>query len=409
MEARAFVVASCVVAATAGASSAPSPAPRPAVVELLDRYATHDFEAPVTLAGVSAGDGAKIADELDATGSNWTTAQGPQLAAGRRLIAATFALDVVRVWASRPLDGRWRASQRLLAWGCAELRKNARPIEGERWWHLAAVGLFESRQDVPSLIGTALPAPIPNTAVVDGARGHLQHALARFPGEPRFRLAEVVAREIATFRVGYWTTTTDARPRDGVLPPMITAEYVAALTGAARPIASPQDRRTKYTIDNATKELASMAVLRDLPRRFEALFQTDVIAGEAHLRAGYSLLRLGENTLGLDHLQRAEAMVTDPVLRYLARVFIGSTYERLDRPADAVAAYRRALEVAPNARTAGLALTSALMRESRVADAFDLAERLLAEPTATDPFSRYRTGDFRLVFDCLEQLKRVLP
>lgn len=393
-----------------GVVPAAATAPRPPIVNLLDRYAAHDFDAVVTLAAATPKDAADIATELEAVGPGWTTARGARETPARRLIAATFALDVVRVWSVTLTDRRrWLAGRRLLAWGCGQLRRNPTPPDGERWWHLAAIGLFEAQQDVPSLVGDDAPAAYPgDPPSADGARGHVAHALARFPDEPRFRLAQIVATEISTWRAGL-TARDDGRARDGALPPQITDEYVAGLTDAAHPNAPPRDGYGRYRVRLAADELARIAILRGARSRYQTLFDVEPVAGEAHLRFAYSALRLGDGAGGLEHLGRAEALLTDPVLLYLTRLYAGSALERIEHPADAITAYRRALEGMPSARTASLALTSLLIRESRVPDAYDVADGLLSHPHATDPISRYRSGDYRFVFDDLEQLKRVLP
>src|SRR6476661_5944973 len=124
---------------------------KPSIVELLDRYANHDFEAPVSLAGLTEEDAGKVVQELELKGAAWASSRGSRETQGRRLIAATFALELARVWSPTAFDRRSRSNRRLLAWGCEQLRRNNVPLEGERWWHLAAIGMFEGRQDFTAL------------------------------------------------------------------------------------------------------------------------------------------------------------------------------------------------------------------------------------------------------------------
>src|SRR5262249_34157379 len=151
---------------------------------------------------------------------------------------------------------------------------------------------------------------------------------------------------------GTVTPAEEPRPRIGALPPEITSAYVARLADAARPVQGPRDRRFKPDIARATDELAMNAGLRRLPREVEALAGSEAIAAEAHLRSGYSSLRLGDREAGLAQVTRAESLATDPALLYVIRVYIGSANEALGRSDDAAAAYRRALDGMPFARTA---------------------------------------------------------
>jgi tetratricopeptide (TPR) repeat protein len=150
-------------------------------------------------------------------------------------------------------------------------------------------------------------------------------------------------------------------------------------------------------------------VIRTAHQLAGGLLGTEAIAGEAHLRFAYLSLLLGDRTGGLEHLVQAEVLLTDPVLLYAARVYGGSARERLNQPAEAIAAYRRALDGSPGARTAGLPLTSLLMRESRASEASAVAAQVLSNPRAVDPIVEYRRGDYRFVVSYLDQLKRVLP
>jgi hypothetical protein len=396
----------CLVVLTGAVTVPASQQSRPPVIELLDRYANHDFAAVVSLAGASTKDADEIANQLAKAGADWTSAKDARETPGRRLIAATFGLDLARVWSANRFDARWRTSRQLLAWGCAQLRRNTTPLEGERWWHLAAIGIFEGRQDIWSLVGSDLGRPPANWPAIDGVHGHIAHALERFPDEPRFQLARVMARELS--RNGEWMADSETRPRSGALPGELTDDYVAALSEAAKPPkrSQPINHMALYRVQ---QELAMVDQVREVRHQYEALLGVEPIAGEVHLRYAYSTLKLGDRNGGLEHLSHAAALLKDPVLLYTTYLFAGSARERVNQPLQAIAEYEHALAFAPGARSASLALTSLLMRQSRVQEAAAIAEQLLGRPGTVDPVGPFRLGDHRLVSDYLERLKRALP
>ena len=109
----ALVAGTAIAAILSG--SARAYGPRPSIVSLLDRYAAHDVDAPLALVDVDNKGAGAIVNELEQKGAAWTTARGPRDTAGRRLIAATFALDLTRAWTERFY--RRSEGQRLLVWG----------------------------------------------------------------------------------------------------------------------------------------------------------------------------------------------------------------------------------------------------------------------------------------------------
>lgn len=127
----------------------------------LDRYAASPTPAAAgreSLATVTAG--------LKRDGVAWIAAKGAGEANRRRLIAATFALDV----AAAQLVTAPRDVPTLVEWGCDQVRKRL-PSAEERQWHVAALALLEGLGD---------PAAV---------EAHLTHAAARAAAEPRVAYA----------------------------------------------------------------------------------------------------------------------------------------------------------------------------------------------------------------------------
>src|SRR6185295_2875271 len=99
----------------------------------------------------------------------------------------------------------WRLRWPFVAWSCELVRNDASHWSAERLWFLVSVAVTEEAGDWPDLTGAPTDTPyMPARRFFSAADqqefrlGHLSHAKAAFPGEPRFLLAEVIAREHAT-------------------------------------------------------------------------------------------------------------------------------------------------------------------------------------------------------------------
>lgn len=145
----------------------------PASSTWLDRYAASPSPAAAgreSLAAVTSG--------LKRDGVAWIAAKGAGDANRRRLVAATFALDVA---ASR-LVTEPRDVPPLVEWGCEQVRKRL-PSAEERQWHVAALALLEGLGD---------------PAAVDA---HLAHAATRAANEPRVAYARAWLADARTATV----------------------------------------------------------------------------------------------------------------------------------------------------------------------------------------------------------------
>ena len=210
----------------AGVLSAAPVASPPNVLDALDAYAKGHFDVIASfvesrpMITFEALD--NIAAELERIGPGWIDHQGSLSAPRRRLIAATFALDLARtIWSRRgsPFDTlSGLVPQRLMAWGCARLRDDPRPQDVERLWYFASLSTTDERPwrwpiwD-EFLLGAVWPRvqrtlPIAASTAGSAARsasdrrselptelaeGHLTHMLARFPDVPEFQFAKARA------------------------------------------------------------------------------------------------------------------------------------------------------------------------------------------------------------------------
>jgi tetratricopeptide (TPR) repeat protein len=134
--------------------------------------------------------------------------------------------------------------------------------------------------------------------------------------------------------------------------------------------------------------------LKDAQRDF-----TDAVANDpdlilARVRLGRVLWRLGQADASRQTLEAALPRAREPDHRYLAHLFLGRLHEDAQRRDEAVAAYRQAVLVYPQAQSAAVALAHALQLAGRA----DEARQALAEGVADlrrlrDPYSDYLAGN----------------
>jgi tetratricopeptide (TPR) repeat protein len=278
----------------------------------------------------------------------WVNADPPR-AEARRAAVAGFLLELT---AAR-LESDWGRLSDLIEWTCVQLRTQAAPAEFERAWHAASHALAGRARARLWLLGAyaRLPhqkptnAPPPEDQPVPAR--HLMHALERFPDDPRFQLSRVVA----------WTWGRDAEP---------TRNVRARDDDRPRPI-----RRAP--------QLEALVTL-------EPLTSVTEVAAEAFVRVGAIHFTVNDFAAALRAFERAQAIAAEPAMKYVAFLSAGRALEALERPADAIRAYQRALEIVPDAESATVALASLLfMRDEREA-AVPMIDRVFNRPpAATDP------------------------
>jgi tetratricopeptide (TPR) repeat protein len=335
-------------------------AERLSVTDLLDRYAAGEFEAVAAVLATPL-DFKDLLKQLTADGPAWTTAKGNEDRERRELAAATFALEAARAdewneWSRRqrqppimdyvpPDVFTWGPPPLLIEWGCQLFGRDRTPRPVERLWQLAALAVAERAEDADFLVGIG-GAPL---ATDKNEVFHLKHALARFPNEPRFRLAHGIALE--------WRTWPQVPRRPGTL--------------------------------SAQRSLAARTA-------FEALQNEEEIAAEVSLRLGVIHFRQRQLDEALKRFERVESSTRDPYVVYLARYFTAQVFEVRGREADAMRAYGRALATVPHAQSAALPFAALLFKADRRADAYAVVEGALgASPLPADPWRGYADADDR--------------
>jgi tetratricopeptide (TPR) repeat protein len=329
---------------------------QPSILQLLDRYAAGDHDGVRrAFEDLDSVDDARRT--LEREGRAWTARDDPAEAARRRLIAATFALEL----AEARMQDEWRRLRSLVEWGC-ELVRTGPPTEPERLWHLASVALAQGARDWEVLYSSPPPVRV-------AAYNHLSHARGRFREDIRLQFADAVVQAIRT------------------------ASGFPAHRGSGRPRWKPRAEA--------------------LRARFEAIdylqtFLADpIVGGEAALRTGLAWLGLERVDEALRHFEIASHS-DDEFSAYLAHVFAGQVQDRYGTPAEAAAQYRSALDVIPRAQSASLPLSTLLLADGRPDEAYDVVRLALEQPMPPDPWRVYGLGSYYHYPDYVRRLRQVL-
>lgn len=384
----------------AGASQRP-----PALSTWLSRYAGGDSEAAQAFAAQP--NRAQLARAFPDQARRWIEA-GAADAAKRRLTAATFVIDAVRHWAG---SADWQYARPLLVWGCAELTSSGVPTRAERIWHLAAIAVAQRADDWTLVMGRTREAGRPFKTVKDPLvneenQGHLSHALARFPNEPRLALASAVAAENMSWVVGAFGR--DRNLTGGLTFGDIDHLYLDQLRAGRLVAEDGSARRIPAAKLLARLHIARVDEVRRLRDRYLALTRLPDVAAEAHVRLALVATRFAQPDEALRHLEYAQELADEPYVLYLSYLVAATVHERQERDDEAIDAYRAALTVFPRARSATSLLAARLVGLGRQAEAAALADDFFAAGSgdlAGDPWSTYRLGDFRLLASYLGQLR----
>jgi hypothetical protein len=325
------------------------------VDELLERYASGDFESAVRDTSKSYG----LSDFYKAiraqTGATKWINTGlaplaePATQAKRKLIVATFVLEVLDTAAVGPA-GNWTVGQPpqiLLEYACGLLRESETPLPAERRWHMAAMALIESAGAGPAL------------------DKHLGHASQRFSDEPRFVLATAIASELRTW----------------------------------------PDRRGDDQLETDRDDAA------DRRKKYERAAAVPAVSAEAQLRWGVDEFRQNRTAAALTHFDEAlktpnGGAAPDSYVRYLAELFRGRTFDQRRNFADAVASYRAALAIVPRAQSAMIGLAAALVRVDQREEAARITNDMLGmAPSPADPWLFYGKADARFWPEWIKALR----
>jgi hypothetical protein len=380
------------IAGLIGPASAQAPR-EPEIQSWLDRYVAGDVAASSGLTRPT--DTRRAIASFERAADRWVGAM-PASEARRRLVASSFALDAARGWVGTT---EWREARDLLAWACDRLHDTQVALPAERWWHLAAIDLAESAADWSFLVGqgslSGSPPPARGSPLEDElSRGHLTHASARFPDEPRFQLARVVAADSRLWEVSGFGN--DPKTRSAILVGEIDADYLRRLARGEVLREDGQPRRDAETRSLAAGYLRSLGELPVVAAAYEKLAANPSLAAEATLRGAHVALRLGDRTGARQRLREVERLTTDPSLRYLGRLFLGVLLDRQQDEDGAIAAYRSALGAVPHAQSATALLAARLSAMGREAEAAEVVDAFFAGGTPpADPWLSYRAGDAR--------------
>jgi tetratricopeptide (TPR) repeat protein len=376
-----------------------SPVPQPrvpqpkSIYEFLDRYVNGDVEAAREFA-VTVTD--KQIRAIEDQAERWVDAN-KATAARRRLAAATFVLDVSREWHETT---KWPYAERLIAWACHEFSETPGPPQaGERLWYQASIALLSGAQDWMFLLGASKGRRSGRAGVDDEfARGHLSHALARFPNEPLFAFASAIAVESISWEVGAMKSDPNRR---GIIPGEIPPEPPRTNLDSDDSRLAAGDRPR-----GSQGYLTGVSEVRGVARQFARLAGEPPVAAEANLRAALVSYRMADPDRALGHLAETVKLTDDAYLVYLSRLIEGVIREKQERFDEAAKAYRAALDTVPRAQAATVMLTATLIRLGRMAEASAVSESFLAPgPPVIDPWRQYRLGEFRSWPALMERLR----
>ncbi len=424
------LLAACVLVMSATAA----PAAAPSLEELLARYDQGDFEAVVrALAALPSGPSAtpKRAEEIpvDSLFVEWLTVAPRWIAAGgaeatgrRQLVAASFALELARA----RTDSAWYLRYPFVAWACDLLRSSPSRTSGHRWWYLASIGVMQEADDWAHVAGgqwtqiralhfrRRTPKQFLGRADQEEAiDGHLSHAKASFPEEPRWLLVAAQFEESRTFLEEAMAT--------GISGHQTSPAELEAMAAALKGERVDRSNRSPNLLF-AKSALHRAGLVQSVAARYEALGVQAPLRGDAALHLGFLRIRFEDWDAALRYLADVPTLTTEPVAVAMSHHFAGWVYQQTNRRAEAIAAYRRALALAPRSRSTSILLAAQLAASGEVADAYQtLHEAHEARPAPAifppapssaqpplDLWPMYPRGDAALVPAYLTRLREAL-
>lgn len=345
----------------------------PNLDKVLDAYELH----PGSVAPVPPAQLSPILEGLKLLAPDWIGAAGEASAPRRRLAVATFVVEVLLGQSDSVLWRKTQPAQVLLEWACSLLRKEPPPSPrdiGEHLWFIATIALMERSGGSSASPGSPesnskASGAVPGTGAYGAAdttvsqmlQYHLEDAKLRVPDEPRWAIVQGLVEELRSW-----------------------PEWRDEVALSAQPIPAA----------------ATMVA-------YEQALGRPEVRQEALVRLGEFELRLGLTAKALDYFRQAGAP-TDPYVLYWLKVFEGDALERSNRPTEAIAGYRAALQVAPFAQTATVALGSALMTQHRAVEGATLVGDMLRMPARPDPWTIYTFPDWRYFPDALAKLRKAV-
>ena len=320
------------------------------LIGLLDTYAAGRHDEAITRAAALPDLGPLRLQFVQQT-QPWINAD-PAASAHRRAAVAGFVVEL----AAARLESDWGRLADLIEWTCAQIvRTGGPPTAFERSWHMATTALAGRARVRVWLLGpyARLPhqKPLKRVPQKDDPPSplHLMHAIERFPDDPHFQLARVIA----------WTWGRDAEP--------------------------VRNMRQEWR-DNVNRWAPSRPPQLDAITSFEPLLAVPSVAAEAHLRIGLIHFTVGDHAAALKSFEAAQPIATTPQLKYLSHFLAGRSLEALQRQDDAIAQYQRALDVVPDAESATIALASLQFLRNEAESSIALINKTFAKTSSTtDP------------------------
>ncbi len=265
----------------------------------------------------------------------------------RRAAVASFVVEL----AGARLESDWGRLSDLIEWTCAQvLRAGGPPTAFERSWHMATTALAGRARVRVWLLGpyARLPHQKPRVPQKNDPPSpmHLVHALERFPDDPQFQLARVVA----------WTWGRDEEPIRNVRP--------------------------EYRERMRTTRPAQLEAITAL----EPLLAVPAVAAEAWIRTGLVHVTVGDHVAALTAFETALPRAATTELNYLSHFLAARSLEMLNRHDEAIAEYTRALDIVPLAESATVALASLrFLRGEHDASVALIGKAFANTSTTTDP------------------------
>ena len=331
----------------------------------LDLYAEGQFDEGLTQIVTKSGFTVE-----DAT--RWINARGRVAQDRRKLVAATAALEYSTV--------RQFLIPRLMTWARTLVVAPPGSAETEALWLRASIALSQGLGQWTFLTTGAVPAvagPPSRSAVPTPTIGHAAYAAQRFPDNPYFRMAGVIAAEYST-----------SPARAGRSP---------------RRFGGDSSDPARSSTSNEARVLASAA------DSAQTLTANPAFRAEAHLRLGYIQFRLGQNDAALQNFDQVVAAGGRSDFRYLAHLYSGLALARVNRTSEAAAAFRAALRVVPRAGSATTLLTHVLLTSGQIGEAETLSGEFIAGPVnRNDPWDQYFFGDFPQLGELVGRLRERL-
>ena len=315
------------------------------ITSMLDAYQQGRYDEAVAKAAALPDLGAFRLRFVQDT-PQWVNA-GPAGLEGRRATVAAFLLELT---AAR-LESDWGRFADLIEYTCVQLRTAGPPTAFERAWHAASHALAGRARARVWLLGefARLPHQKPSTAPPSDPQHpparHLMHALERFPDDPQFQLSRVVG----------WTWGRDAEPIRNVRK-------------------GDNDNRRPIRRPPQIEALVALEPLTSVP----------AAAPEAFVRIGLVHFSVGDFASALRAFASAQAIASEPAIEYLAHFNAARSLERLARIDEAIGAYRKALEIFPDAESATIALASVQFMQDDRDTAVAQIDRVLNRATRLD-------------------------